>query len=87
MDTRFLGRSVYTGTPIARSALGTTSPSRFQDPRMLPAACVPAGRDKATGLPIGVMLTAGLFREDLCLDAALAIEQWHRPPTPIDPVV
>jgi amidase len=53
----------------------------------LPAACVPAGRDKATGLPIGVMLTAGLFREDLCLDAALAIEQWHGVPTPIDPVV
>jgi amidase len=51
----------------------------------LPSACVPAGRDEATGLPIGVLLTGPRFREDLCLDAAEAIEQHYRLNTPIDP--
>lgn len=35
----------------------------------LPSARVPAGRDQATGLPIGA-LTGLRFREDLCFDAA-----------------
>jgi len=52
----------------------------------LPSACVPAGRDKATGLPIGVLLTGQRFREDLCLDAAEAIEARLGLETPIDPV-
>jgi amidase len=52
----------------------------------LPSACVPAGRDETTGLPIGVLVTGGRFREDLCLDAAEAIEQRLGLPTPIDPV-
>jgi amidase len=51
----------------------------------LPSACVPAGRDEATGLPIGVLLTGPRFREDLCLDAAEAIEQRCRLSTPINP--
>jgi amidase len=51
----------------------------------LPSACVPAGRDEATGLPIGVLLTGPRFREDLCLDAAEAIEQRCHLNTPIDP--
>jgi amidase len=51
----------------------------------LPSACVPAGRDEATGLPIGVLLTGARFREDLCLDAAEAIEQRCRLSTPINP--
>jgi amidase len=51
----------------------------------LPSACVPAGRDEATGLPIGVLLTGARFREDLCLDAAEAIEARLGLDTPIDP--
>jgi amidase len=53
----------------------------------LPSACVPAGRDSATGLPIGVLLTGLRFREDLCLDAAEVIESHCGLVTPIDPVV
>ena len=52
----------------------------------LPSACVPADRDEATGLPIGVLLTGARFREDLCLDAAQVIEQRFPLPTPIDPM-
>jgi amidase len=51
----------------------------------LPSACVPAGRDDATGLPIGVLLTGQRFREDVCLDAAEAVEARCGLATPIDP--
>lgn len=51
----------------------------------LPSACVPADRDKATGLPIGVLVTGGRFREDQCLEAAEAIETRLPLATPIDP--
>ncbi|HWX59707.1 MAG TPA: amidase [Acetobacteraceae bacterium] len=52
----------------------------------LPSACVPAGQDEATGLPIGVLITGRRLREDLCLDAAEAIETRLGLATPIDPV-
>jgi amidase len=52
----------------------------------LPSACVPAGRDEATGLPIGVLITGPRLRDDLCLDAAEAIEARLGVATPIDPV-
>lgn len=52
----------------------------------LPSACVPAGRDEATGLPIGVLVTGPRLREDLCLDAAEVIEAKLGVVTPIDPV-
>lgn len=52
----------------------------------LPSACVPAGRDQATGLPIGVLLTGRRNREDLCLDAAETIEARLGLDTPVDPV-
>ena len=51
----------------------------------LPSACVPAGRDSASGLPIGVLLTGQRFREDLCLDAAELIEARCGLVTPVDP--
>jgi amidase len=51
----------------------------------LPSACVPADRDEATGLPIGVLLTGARFRDDQCLDAAEAIERRCALATPIDP--
>lgn len=49
----------------------------------LPAVAVPTG--VAEGLPMGVQITAGRFREDLCLDAGGAIEARAPMPTPIDP--
>jgi amidase len=52
----------------------------------LPSACVPADQDTATGLPIGVLLTGRRLREDLCLDAAEAVEVSLGLQTPIDPV-
>jgi amidase len=51
----------------------------------LPSACVPAGRDAATGLPIGVLVTGRRLRDDLCLDAAEVIEARLGLETPIDP--
>lgn len=50
----------------------------------LPAACVPAGL--VDGLPVGVQVTAGRFREDRCLDVGEIIETDLAPPVPIDPV-
>ncbi len=49
----------------------------------LPSAAVPVGI--ANGLPQGVQLIGGRFREDLCLEAAEAIEQRLGVITPIDP--
>ncbi len=49
----------------------------------LPAACVATG--VANGLPTGVQVMGTLFRDDLCLDAAEAIEEVVGVLTPIDP--
>jgi amidase len=49
----------------------------------LPAACVPTG--VSNGLPTGAQIIGDLFREDLCLDAAEAVEQSVGVLTPIDP--
>jgi len=49
----------------------------------LPAIAVPTGM--ANGLPVGVQLIAGRYREDLCLEAAEAIEARAGVRTPIDP--
>ena len=49
----------------------------------LPCVAVPTGvRDH---VPLGVQIVGGRFREDLCLDAAEAIEQRAGAFTPIDP--
>src|SRR5258705_12516245 len=52
----------------------------------LPSACVPAGRDEASGLPIGGLGTGRRLREDLCLEAAEAIEARLGLAVPIDPM-
>jgi amidase len=52
----------------------------------LPSACVPAGRDAASGLPVGVLLTGRRMRDEECLDAAEAIESRLGLKTPIDPI-
>lgn len=49
----------------------------------LPAACVATGL--ANGLPTGVQVIGDLLREDLCLNAAEAIEESVGVLTPIDP--
>jgi amidase len=49
----------------------------------LPAVAVPVGI--ADGLPVGVQVIGPRFREDLCLDAAEAIEAAFGVVTPIDP--
>jgi amidase len=50
----------------------------------LPAVAVPVGCEG--GLPQAVQVIGPRFREDLCLDAAEAIEQRTGPPnTPVDP--
>ncbi len=68
------------------SALRVLETVRFVLPANLlglPAACVPVGL--ANGLPTGVQVIGDLFREDLCLNAAEAIEQSVGVFTPIDP--
>jgi amidase len=49
----------------------------------IPGISVPTGI--VDGLPMGVQLLAGRFREDLCLDAAEIIEARAPMPTPLDP--
>jgi amidase len=49
----------------------------------LPSISVPTG--VVDGLPTGVQITAGRGREDLCLDAAAAVEAAAPMPTPIEP--
>lgn len=53
----------------------------------LPVAVVPVGMGAASGLPQGVQLFGARYREDLCLDAAEAIEERLGVVTPIDPRV
>ena len=68
------------------SALRVLETVRFVLPANLlglPAACVPVGL--ANGLPTGVQVIGDLFREDLCLNAAEAIELSVGVLTPIDP--
>ncbi|MFJ9697049.1 amidase [Kitasatospora sp. NPDC101183] len=50
----------------------------------LPAVAVPTGCAE-DGLPVGVQLVGGAFREDLCLAAAQAVEDRLGTFTPIDP--
>ncbi len=49
----------------------------------LPAVAIPTG--VVNGLPLGVQVIGSRYREDLCLDAAEAIEAQTGPITPIDP--
>ena len=84
------------GSESARDSAGRTPAKRYACPQRaadpanllgLPSACVPAGRDDTTGLPIGVLLSGHRLREDQCPDAAEAIEAQLGLKTPIDPVL
>jgi len=56
----------------------------------LPSVSVPVGTTKVDGapkgLPLGVQVIAGRYREELAFDAAEVIEAQHGLGTPIDPV-
>ena len=70
------------GTAATRELMRPVVPANLLG---LPSACVPAGRDEGTGLPIGVLITGRRLRDDLCLEAAEAIETRLGLATPIDP--
>ena len=70
----------------AESAMKVVELFRFVLPANLlglPAVCVPTG--VANGLPTGAQIIGDLFREDLCLNAAEAVEHSLGVLTPIDP--
>ena len=71
------------GTAATKELMRPVVPGQ---PARATSACVPAGRDEGTGLPIGVLVTGRRLREDLCLEAAEAIEARLGLATPIDPV-
>jgi amidase len=50
----------------------------------LPAVAVPT--TVAEGLPLGIQLIGAPYREDMCLEAAVAIEQRLGTFTPVDPL-
>lgn len=50
----------------------------------LPSLAVPTGL--ADGVPVGVQVIAGRYREDLCFEIGEIIEAHGRPATPIDPL-
>ncbi|MEY2448517.1 MAG: amidase, partial [Acidimicrobiaceae bacterium] len=68
------------------NVIATLELMRFVTPMNLlglPAACVPTGL--ADGLPTGVQVVGRWFREDVCLEAAEAVEASLGTITPIDP--
>jgi amidase len=70
----------------ATTALKVVEMIRFVLPANLmglPAACVPTG--VLNGMPVGAQIIGDAFREDLCLEAAEAVERVVGTITPIDP--
>lgn len=78
--------------PVGRDLEGSAASEILDSMRLvvavnllgLPAAAVPVGA--SGGLPQGVQLIGPRYREDVCLDAAQAIEDRLGVLTPIDPV-
>ena len=73
------------GAPAAAAVLELMRPVLPANLLGLPSACVPAGLDAGSGLPVGVLLTGRRMRDDECLDAAEAVEATLALETPIDP--
>lgn len=74
------------GAERAREVIMTMRPVLPANLLGLPSACVPAGLDPASGMPVGVLLTGRRMRDAECLAAAEAIEARLGIGTPIDPV-
>jgi amidase len=79
-----IGRDIATrdGGIAVRSMIGPVMPANLLG---LPSACVSAGMDDDTGLPVGVLLTGRRYRDDQCLDGAEHIERRLGVAVPIDP--
>jgi amidase len=77
------------GADVAEGGIpATLNLMRFVTPMNLlglPVVCVPVGTN--AGLPLGVQVAGDRLREDLCLEAAEAIEARLGVITPIDPVL
>ncbi len=71
------------GTPRMQEVLRAQTPQAALPLLGLPGIAVPTSI--ANGLPMGVQIIGPRFREDLCLDAAAAIEKRAGVFTPIDP--
>ena len=81
----FEGGADASGAAGAAMTLEMMRPVSHANLLGLPSACVPAGHDAKTNLPIGVLVTGQRLRDDLCLEAAETIEAKLGLPTPIDP--
>jgi amidase len=72
-DDAEMKRIFYAGAPLLAPAVVG-----------LPCVSVPTGL--SNGIPVGVQLVGARFREDICLDAAEAIELRAGALTPVDPI-
>lgn len=84
VSTQPVPEPVVPRTPEERDAIFT--PMRLPTASTyvgVPAVAVPTGL--ASGLPQGIQILAGMYREDLCLDAAQRIEERLGALTPLDP--
>lgn len=70
------------GAAVFREMLAAQSPMLSVAALGLPGLSVPTG--VVDGVPTGVQVVAGQFREDLCFEAGEAIERAFPMPTPID---
>lgn len=71
------------GADVVRALLDAQRPLLAVPALGFPSVVVPTGT--AGGVPVGVQVIAGRFREDICLAAAAVIEARASTLTPIDP--
>lgn len=82
-DLPFLNDADIADAGTARRIMASQAPMLAVSLLGLPGLSVPTGR--VDGLPTGVQLVAGRYREDICFDAAAVIEAHVGPMMPIDP--
>lgn len=82
-DLPFLNDADIVSAEATAQLLARQTPMLAVSVLGLPGLSVPMGL--VDGLPTGVQLVAGRFREDICFDAAEVIEAHVGPVTPVDP--
>ncbi|MGQ3029101.1 MAG: amidase family protein, partial [Ferrovibrionaceae bacterium] len=82
-DQAFLNDADIASAEATAHLLARQTPMLAVSVLGLPGLSVPTG--VADGLPTGVQLVAGRYREDICFDAAEVIEAHVGPMVPIDP--
>ncbi|MBN9525606.1 MAG: amidase [Alphaproteobacteria bacterium] len=82
-DQAFLNDADIASAEATAQLLARQTPMLAVSVLGLPGLSVPTG--VADGLPTGVQLVAGRYREDICFDAAEVIEAHVGPMVPIDP--